>query len=473
MTILSTNADVVARTLPATAKHLPDEENVRSRYTLRSVLIFIVLNGVFLNAAFFGLNLYLVRSNLGLKSHGTFGPLRSFVTGTMGTDSNSVMLSALHMFQKAPTASLYSVIFFQEHQKFQYPLASLLPYFALQAAGASDRTLIWISTAVSWISVCGVIIIAFMIALRQFPERRNPRSAVMIALTVGIAGLLFYPLTHSYSLGQIQTVLTLGFATAFYSWMLGREKTAGVLMGLMTLVKPQYGLFLIWAVLRKKRGAFVASLICLVTGLLIACIVFGVHNNLGYLNVMRTISLHGEGFAANQSANGLLNRLLFNGNNLIWDAVHYAPYNPIVYAGTLITSFSLVVLTLFYRWGVGKAGVADFACCVLVSTMASPVAWEHHYAILLPVFAWLWFSRYMAGFANGSVLPIALAFVLVSNYILPASAFAHIPVLNILQSYLYAGAAIILVLLLKARNDQPLHALPHTPGSRSHLAGVV
>jgi hypothetical protein len=32
--------------------------------------------------------------------------------------------------------------------------------------------------------------------------------------------------------------------------------------------------------------------------------------------------------------NGLLNRLLFNGNNLIWDGAAFASYNPIVYAET-------------------------------------------------------------------------------------------------------------------------------------------
>jgi hypothetical protein len=458
MTMLSVRAE------PTSQFRQPSNNDgpVRHGRTLRSLLIFIVLNGVVLNLAFFAVNLYLVRVNLGLKSHGTFGPLKSFATATMGTDSNAVMLSALHIFQQNPTTSLYGMIFFQEHQKFQYPLASLLPYYALQAAGAGDRTLIQVSTVISWLSACGVIILTAMIALRRFPASRGLKHTATIELTVLIAGLLFYPLTHSYSLGQIQTVLTFGFAIAFYCWILDREKTAGALMGLMTLVKPQYGLFLIWAMLRKKWGAFAAGSACLAAGLLSACLVFGAHNNLDYLKVVRTISQHGEGFAANQSVNGLMNRLLFNGNNLIWDAARYAPYNSIVYFGTLVSSLTLVVLALFYPWKARKAGAADFACCVLVSTMASPIAWEHHYAIILPVFAWLWFGDYTGGSANKSALPIALAYILISNDILPVSAVAQVPALNILQSYLYLGAIIVLALLLQSCNDRSMSIQLHT-----------
>jgi hypothetical protein len=430
-------------------------EKGKSQQQLLKLLVFILLNGVVLNAGFVALNVYLVHQNLGMKGHGNFGPLRFFVKGKMGTDSNAVMFSALHVFQRNPTGSVYDVVFFQNHQKFQTPLSSLVPYYLLEAVGASDHQLVLFSTAVCWLSVCGVILLTFVIALRRFQGERSRRNTAMIAVVVGIAGFLFYPLMRGYSLGQTQTFLTLGFTIAFFCWTSGHEKTAGAIMGLMTLVKPQYALFLIWALLRRKIGAFAASLVCAVSGVLLACLVFGVHNNLDYLKVIHVLSVHGESFDANQSVNGLLNRLLFNGNNLLWDADHFPPYNSIVYFGTLVTSFVILVFAFFYPWGDRrKGGAADFACCVLAATMASPIAWQHHYAILLPIFAWLWFGEYSGGVATRAVFPIAIAYVLISDNILPVSAFANIPVLNILQSYLYFGAAMVLVLLSKSNNEQ-------------------
>ncbi len=88
------------------------------------------------------------------------------------------------------------------------------------------------------------------------------------------------------------------------------------------------------------------------------------------------LSSTAQSYYANQSANGLLNRLLFNGNNLLWDGKHFPQYNTAVYLGTMLSTLALLLLALFYPWGKKRlGGVADFTCIVLISTMASPVAW--------------------------------------------------------------------------------------------------
>jgi hypothetical protein len=58
--------------------------------------------------------------------------------------------------------------------------------------------------------------------------------------------------------------------------------------------------------------------------------------------------------------NGLLDRLLFNGNNLIWDGAAFASYNPIVYAGTLLSFVAFVGFSLLFPWGKQrKSGVVN------------------------------------------------------------------------------------------------------------------
>jgi alpha-1,2-mannosyltransferase len=184
--------------------------------------------------------------------------------------------------------------------------------------------------------------------------------------------------------------------------------------------------------------------------------------------VLHFIGMHGESYATNQSMNGLLNRLLFNGNNLIWNEAAFAPFNSIVYAGTVLSFLALVGLSLFFPWGQNrKSGEDDFACCVLVATMASPVAWEHHYGILFPIFIWLYFGKWAGQAPRPKVILILLAYILTSDNIELFDGLASVPVLNIFQSYLFLGALLILTLLLQSP-EEPSHS-PRTLHSTGKL----
>jgi len=77
------------------------------------------------------------------------------------------------------------------------------------------------------------------------------------------------------------------------------------------------------------------------------------------------------------------------------------------------------------------------------------MAWEHHYGVMLPIFVWLWFGQYRWG--EGSVWPLALAWVSIADFLSPFNLLAAIPVANLLQSYMYFGALLLLGLLLRAR----------------------
>jgi hypothetical protein len=60
----------------------------------------------------------------------------------------------------------------------------------------------------------------------------------------------------------------------------------------------------------------------------------------------------------------------------------------LIYAGTVATSLAILSTALLRR---GKEGdpdrVFDFCTMALSVTMASPIAWEHHYGIIFPIFA--------------------------------------------------------------------------------------
>jgi hypothetical protein len=88
------------------------------------------------------------------------------------------------------------------------------------------------------------------------------------------------------------------------------------------------------------------------------------------------------------------------------------------------------------------------ALMILSLTVASPVAWDHHYGVLLPIFALLLS-------ANGRLLTAGEAWVLLIAFLLAAQPLsftrysAHTP-LNVVQSTLFGAAVLTLLLLARA-----------------------
>lgn len=380
-----------------------------------------------------------------------------FAIGFAEDDSWMPMERAWTQFRKAPDDPFYTEIFFQQHVKFQYPPTSLFVYAALDALHVPAEARTPMLNALAWLAVAAtavVVALVFVASLRAVDPAlvastfdRNAAAILAAAFT-----LTYYPIVKAFTLGQIQTWLNLAFALLVFAWVRARVGTAGVLAGLMCLVKPQYVLLLPWAVVRGEWrfvGALTAILALAGTASLAE---FGLQNHLDYLSVLSYISRHGESFFANATMNGLLHRLLGNGPNE-FEAHAYAPYHPVVYAGTLVSSAVLIGLCLFWRRREhASAPVPDLLIAGLTLTMASPIALEHHYGVLMPAFAVMVpaFLR-TPPFGRTSLVWLGIAYVLTGNY-LRVTQHAAGTALNLVQSYQLFGAIIALVCLYALRS---------------------
>jgi hypothetical protein len=183
----------------------------------------------------------------------------------------------------------------------------------------------------------------------------------------------------------------------------------------------------------------------------LSLLVFGWENHLDYLHVLSRIASRGEAFYPNQSVNGLLNRLVgigdpANYNNLEWRGDWFPPSNALVYFATLASSALFLGLALFRsRRGDDHDGLLDLCTIALSCTLASPIAWEHHYGILVPVFAVLLPSLVHDA---RQLICLGVAYTLASNFIPATNLLAQTP-FNVVQSYLLAGALMTLVLLYR------------------------
>jgi alpha-1,2-mannosyltransferase len=443
-------------TIPSPKPAPATGESIRRRPLDLRFAGWIAANCLGLNAIVYFLVAWIKRRALlpGWLLDSNFQNLIGFLKIKQGQDSWGAMLIALHYWQQHPGSSIYRGVFFDLHTKFQYPLTSLLPYIALKGIGLSEHQISIFWGAVDWSSVLLTGLVCVGIASWSVVPRGSEAAkldyATIAAILVGT--LLFYPLLKGCVIGQIQTVLSFFYALAFYCWLRGKERLAGGLLGLMVLVKPQIGLLLLWFALRKRWGALVAGLATAAAVLPFALVLFGWKNNWDYLLVLSSLSRVGESMFANHSMNGVLNRLLFNGGVPIFHQDSFPPFHPVVYAGTLLSSLFLIGLALIFPGGRGRrGGVADFACMTVVATIASPIAWQHHYGVFLPILVWLWFGRKSGQAPVRNSAWVITAYVLISDCLSPINFTWNIPVLNIVQSHIYFGGLMVLWILLSPR----------------------
>ena len=417
--------------------------------------------------------------------HNSLTHLQRLLTGDIGGDSWMPMRRALAAAQRPEDGDLYRQVFFEQGVKFQYPPSSLRPVAALERArigagglGRGRNRLLNEVTLVCYLATAAATAALLDLRLRREARRtgralgRTERALAAVAAAAGTA--LFYPLLKGVTLGQIQPWIDASVAVALLAAAARLEAGAGAALGFAVWLKPQLGVLLVWAALRRRWRFAAAFAATALAGAVWATARFGFANQVEYLRFLGFLARHGESYHPNQSLNGLLHRLAGIGRpeipNVDWGDGLFPPAVPWIAWASL--AGSILILVLAFRPGRRSIGdpVADLGAAVLAATMASPIAWEHHYGILPPLFALL-FARW---WGDPRAVPggwLLAAFLLASHYAGVTLRLADTP-LNPLESYLYAAAWIGLVLLLRCRpGEDPAAATARAePGPDAGLA---
>lgn len=388
-----------------------------------------------------------------------YWPTRNWLLGDLNSLSDSwrVMILAYEWTKAHPGEGLYQAIFFEQQTRFQYAPTSMLPLAALDVLGVELNPALFdgFNRLLIGVSAAGMGAFAWLLMGRMTPAGHDaPLMRPLAAGLAGIATLLFYPVMMAFHLGQVQVWINALFVFASIAWLVERKALAGVLIGLICLLKPQFALFALWAPLRREWG-FCAGLIATgAVGGLLSLALFGWANHFEYLGVLQFLSRHGESYWANQSVNGLLHRLLGHGVGANWDPNVFPAFDPLVYVVTLATSVAILAAAFLVKRGSSAmAGLFDFQLAALAFTIASPVAWEHHYGVLAAMFALLFISilaetelrtrrRWLIG--------LALIFAFSANCWTFVRLWSASP-FNLAQSHLFfAGLALLALLRWRA-----------------------
>jgi hypothetical protein len=383
------------------------------------------------------------------------------VLGARGCDDSwGIMSVSLQYAREKHDTPLYTEIFFNQHLKFQYPPSSLFAIAALLWAAGPDRVrteecttfdtptlndiLGWLFILMSALSAAALL----DMGLRDKLPASRPMRVLRAAIVVGFA-LTFYPMVKAFTLGQIQVWLNGLFALALLCWATGHKVPSGVLIACMCLVKPHYGIFVLWAALRREWRFSIAFTVTVAVVLAASVAAYGFANHIDYIPVLKFLAERGETYYPNQSVNGLLNRVMVLIRPGEWDSINFddhsfPPYSPLVYWGTVTSSIVLLGTALVRR---GKQGdpdrLFDFCTMAVSIAVASPIAWEHHHGIVFPILAVL----LAASVGNRTrLIAFTVCYVFISNFI-PATNLMAASVFNVVQSYLFFAVIVVLVML--------------------------
>jgi alpha-1,2-mannosyltransferase len=368
----------------------------------------------------------------------TLGHVRRMLNREHGKDSWEPMELAAAMLGEPREQTVYENLFFRKREKFQYPLTALLFIGGLPRAVLERISF----ASVGAIGVLTALIYARRRDLRLRDLRRAPIAVQVLA--VGLLASTAYPVVKAYTLGQIQTWMNAAAALVIWGWIARRRIVAGLVSGIMCLIKPTWVLLIGWMLIRRQRSAATAALAVATLGTTLAIVRFGINEVLDYIRVLSYIGQRGETFHPNQSFNGLLNRAFFNGSSMTWDPTSFAPYHPVVHIGTLACFVGLLALIAWTGRRHCPGGSLNLCAALIVLTITAPVAWEHHFGVLLPIYA-LCLGAAVRQLRLGHVV----FWLMAASYLLVAQ---HLPVLlrfadgrfNVLQSYVLAGAIILL-----------------------------
>jgi len=376
--------------------------------------------------------------------------------GDAWIDSWAPMLDALDWLHERHDGTVYQTIFFQQHIKFQYPPTSLLPFAAMEAVGITPTPILLNELNWIWIAITAVAMAVFCVTLAErsgAAAAGDLRLRALTALTAVVATLTFFPVMIAYSLGQEQTWINAVFTLTALAWIYDRRLAAGALVGAICLLKPQFAVFLLWAILRRQWPFLLGWCVVVAVGGVASIALFGLANNLDYLSVVRFLGDRGETHYYNQSVNGLLNRLISPADSLGSDQglpTKFPDHSALVSYGTLLSSLALIAAALLLRGRkADRGGLLDFMTAALTFTIASPIAWIHHYGIILPIFAALLFALLARGAPArdwGVWAVLAISYAIAANLIYPANFTANTP-FNFIQSDLFfAGLALLWLL---------------------------
>ncbi len=234
----------------------------------------------------------------------------------------------------------------------------------------------------AWLALDLVLLAAFaaLFARLRGSDLTFPEAAFLVVLCL----FEFLPLIWAMAIGQTSLIVLVLLAGTLLAWRRRADGIAGVLLGLAVALKLTPALLTLFFFMKgRHRIAWISSAVfVLVQGLSTAALGWEVHRQF-FFEIVPSMS-GGTAYFLNQSLGAAFNRLLTAADVRQVDLVA----DPL---SRLLAAAAFIGLAAFGAWrmrgrseNVALGDEIQFGCVVLLSLLASPISWVHHYLLALP-----------------------------------------------------------------------------------------
>jgi alpha-1,2-mannosyltransferase len=255
-----------------------------------------------------------------------------------------------------------------------YPPFAALLFRPLAVLSDRSDMLIWL-----WLNLACAVAGAILVARTSLP-----RSWPAIELGV-LAALIFDPVTYNYWHGQINPLLFLLLAGAYWSYVRDRQVSAGVLLGLVAGIKIAPVVFLVLLIRRRWWQATAAMLATGAVSLALGVAALGTRVNLTFFTEVLPDLNRATGWVYNQSLGGAISRLA------IQSVLTVQPTSVPVQVASVVGAFLVLGLAAWAirpEWRSREERGAEFGLMITAMLLAGGIAWYPHFMhLLIPLFA--------------------------------------------------------------------------------------
>lgn len=297
---------------------------------------------------------------------------------------------------------------------------ALNPYVYLPFTGIASGFLKFFSFPVAanlWFVLNHVLLFASLIIWTRCLSATVAQGyKTLMVFNVVFAAVAFsHPLTRTLTAGQLNLVLLLCYAAAFYFLTIGnRERLAGAIMGFGAMFKLSPAIFVLFFVLQRRWKALAAMGQSIFVLLIVSVAIAGWKPHFEFLPVLSQMGYgrstwqeYGATFWKdpwNQSINSLLSHLLVEANQvtLSWAACSQETANLL----TTLASFILLAVYVKAAWRTQRGTVKNvgrppegyaarlFLATVVLSLLLPSLMWDHYLVILMLPVTWLAFHAW-------------------------------------------------------------------------------
>lgn len=246
-----------------------------------------------------------------------------------------------------------------------YPVTSLIPFIPLVYLPYRLAQGIWVFG--SFLAFLGSLVLALKLV------GKLTWKTILITFPLGF---LSFPTRFTLGLGQVNFYALLFLLLSIY-WLRRKPWRALTSLVIALIIKPHFFLLLPAYFLAGKWKTAVAAalsyaLITLATG-----VGFGWFQITSYVReaLPPLLAFGGREIYYNQGLAGFWSRLLGSPESA-WL--------------TLVSASGLFLFTFLVLWRRKTTLTISLAMFLLVLLLIEPLAWQHHFVFLLPVFIWLW-----------------------------------------------------------------------------------